>query len=341
MNEYLISLIVPVYNCKKYLNKCIDSLINQTYSNIEIMLVDDGSTDGSSDICDKYSELDERIKVIHKKNGGLVSAWKCGVEESKGQYLCFVDGDDWVDINMLEELSLKLTGSDGEIIASDYIIERQIGDGQYNSETVYQTLTPGDYNRGELEEKVIPILLGNENRPVFFSRCMKLISRELILSNIKYCDESIKMAEDVVIMLSALIDCKRLYVMNHKAYYHYLLVTDSMVHKYDSGLYNNLCRLNKVCVSLLKDKGREDLVPGWNKEMVLLLFLCIKNEIRGNVDHYIENIKDILEKEKTLLSNNPVEVKSLNNKLIYWVMKKPNILNLKLLKLCFSVADKK
>ena len=91
-----ISIIVPVFNVENYLNKCIDSIINQTFKNIELILVDDGSQDRSSSICDEYKEKDERIKVIHKQNGGLSSARNAGIIIAKGKYLCFIDSDDWV-----------------------------------------------------------------------------------------------------------------------------------------------------------------------------------------------------------------------------------------------------
>ena len=91
MKDYKISIIVTVYNTEKYLKKCVDSLKNQTYQNLEILLVDDGSKDGSGKLCDAFAQEDKRIKVIHKENGGLVSAGKKGVEESTGDYLCFVD----------------------------------------------------------------------------------------------------------------------------------------------------------------------------------------------------------------------------------------------------------
>ena len=93
----VVDIIVPVYNVSKYLNKCIESLLAQTYKYIKIILVDDGSTDGSEKICDNYARIDDRINVIHKENGGLVSAWTMGIKNSKSEWVVFVDGDDWVE----------------------------------------------------------------------------------------------------------------------------------------------------------------------------------------------------------------------------------------------------
>ncbi len=99
MNEK-ISVIIPVYNVAPYLKQCIDSVINQTYTNLEIIVIDDGSTDGSGDICDEYAKNDQRIKVIHKTNGGLSTARNTGMDIATGTYLAFVDSDDWLDLNM-------------------------------------------------------------------------------------------------------------------------------------------------------------------------------------------------------------------------------------------------
>lgn len=100
----LISIIVPVYNVESYLERCVDSIIHQTYKNLEIILVDDGSTDRCGEICDEYSKIDERVKVIHKKNGGLSSARNSGLEAARGKYIGFVDSDDYIAEDMYEAL---------------------------------------------------------------------------------------------------------------------------------------------------------------------------------------------------------------------------------------------
>lgn len=100
----LISVIVPVYNIERYIGKCVESLIHQTYKKLEILLIDDGSTDGSGNICDKYMEKDKRIKVIHKPNGGLSDARNRGLDSIQGDGVMFIDGDDYLDINMIQEM---------------------------------------------------------------------------------------------------------------------------------------------------------------------------------------------------------------------------------------------
>lgn len=108
MYQKLVSVIIPVYNVEQYLNKCIKSIMNQTYQNWELILVDDGSMDNSSVICDDWAEKDKRIQVIHKSNGGLSDARNTGFNVSKGEYISFIDSDDWVEPDFIETLALHL-----------------------------------------------------------------------------------------------------------------------------------------------------------------------------------------------------------------------------------------
>lgn len=334
MESYKISVIVPVYNTKKYLQRCADSLTNQSYGNIEIILVDDGSTDGSGDLCDELGRKDFRIKIIHKKNGGLISAWKAGVESSTGKYLCFVDSDDWVDTDMVSGMAAFLTGSEREIISSDYVIERDHGSGQY----VWQELQPGIYE-GEEWRKVLPNLLGEEKRYVCMSRCMKLISRRLIEENCKYSDPVVRLGEDTTIMLPALIDCQRLVVMDHKAYYHYLYVKESMIHKYDKGLFENIQLLRKIIDRIVEDKFpgslQEEMKKRAEKEYVLLLLLVLKNEARSNPAGYRRNILGICRSEavQRTVKSVKVRVTEKSNQLLYLALRYPNHVTVSLLRM--------
>ena len=119
----MISIIVPVYNVEDYIEDCVNSIVNQTYNNIEILLVDDGSTDSSGKICDCLADRDPRIKVLHKQNGGLMSAWKQGVLNSTGEYIGFVDSDDEVDLDMYERLLKTAEADSADIVACGLIRE--------------------------------------------------------------------------------------------------------------------------------------------------------------------------------------------------------------------------
>ena len=336
---WLISVIVPVYNAIRYLDKCVGSLTNQSYRNIEIILVDDGSTDGSGEACDKFAADDSRIKVIHKENGGLVSAWKAGVQASSGEYLNFIDSDDWVDINMFDEIAELLTGCDKEIIASDYIIEKDTGEQTY----VYQEIEPGEYDREAIENKVIPNLLGHEHRYITISRCMKLISRKLILDNIQFVNEKTVMGEDATIMYPALIDAERIVIMDHKAYYHYWYELQSMAHKYDKNMLDKVQLLRDTLDKMLRAKFTGDELTNrlgqLDQEYIFLLMLVVKIEARGNAKGYHKAIVAICKEPETkkLIEETKVKVSDKANKLLYLTMKCPCRLTTGLLRLAMKV----
>lgn len=116
MGKDLISVIIPVYKVEKYLDRCVESVVNQTYKNLEIILVDDGSPDNCPQMCDEWAKKDKRIKVIHKENGGVSSARNLGLEQATGNYIAFVDSDDWLDLTMYEELVKSATETNADMV---------------------------------------------------------------------------------------------------------------------------------------------------------------------------------------------------------------------------------
>jgi len=138
----LISIVVPVYNVEKYLGTCLDSILNQTYKNIEVVLIDDGSTDSSGEICDLYEKEDRRIRVIHKKNGGLSDARNRGVESVKGEYITFVDSDDIISYDMIKALFNLLNDTGADIAVCDPVHVFNQGKPKYvfsKSRTILET----------------------------------------------------------------------------------------------------------------------------------------------------------------------------------------------------------
>jgi len=332
-------VIVPVYNAAEYLNKCVNSIVDQSFRDLEIILVDDGATDESPSICEEYALKDERIRVIHKANGGLMSAWMEGVRLSAGEYLCFVDSDDWIDDCMIGELMRAASGIKGEVVCCNFMIEKP-----GKSEAKRHSLAPGVYEGAELIS-VKQELLGNEVRQISFSRCMKLISRELIEQNMHFCDQKIGMAEDLNIMLPALLDAKRLVIMERAYYYHYFYNQSSMVHRYDVGLYDNVKRLYQIMASVIAEKfsddviKREDMLRRADREYIFLLMLVLKNEARGNKTGYCKNIKAVCRDTsvKNLIRNTSVKVTGKADRLLYGVMKHPNSFMIHLLRLSMII----
>lgn len=119
----MISIITPVYNTKQFLPRCLDSILAQTYRDWELLLVDDGSTDGSNMICDQYAAFDSRIRVFHKRNAGVASARQLGIEQARGEYSIHIDSDDWVESNMLEEMVMEQQETDADILIADFYRE--------------------------------------------------------------------------------------------------------------------------------------------------------------------------------------------------------------------------
>ena len=194
MNNELISIIVPIYNKEDYLRQCLDSIINQSYTNFEVLLVNDGSTDSSGIICQEYSERDSRFRYIEKKNGGVSSARNLGLERSEGAYITFIDSDDWVEFNYLEVLYNALRENNTDVAISSY--KSYYLDGNFYlrvySSQEEEFLRIGKRNRDVFLE-VFP-KLGKLNHD-FHCIASKLFKRELLESQ-KF-DESINYGEDL------------------------------------------------------------------------------------------------------------------------------------------------
>lgn len=332
-----ISIIIPVYNTEKYLTQCIESVLAQTYTHYEILLIDDESPDQAGKLCDSYSEKYEHIKTVHKKNGGLISAWTEGVKHSRGEYLCFLDSDDWIDSGMLSDMAAKIDMHyNRQIISGNYVIERENG-----AEKKSSAGKPGEYTGCRLEQEIKEKVLGEEDRTIILSRCMKLISRSLITENIKFCNEKIRMGEDVNIMLPAILDADRIYLMEEGYYYHYRFVNSSMAHGYDRALVENLELLYQVMKEILIEKGipKTDMAE---REFLLLLFLEIKNELRGNRRNAYVQLRRLFlsEKIRCIVEENPLQINGLLNKLLYLVERKPNRITIGMLQMLFDLQKK-
>lgn len=339
MTETGISVIVPVYRSQEYLERCVNSLLAQTCSDLEIILVDDGSDDGCPEMCDSYAQRDARVRVIHKENGGLVSAWQAGVREAAGRFLCFVDSDDWVEPEMLENMAACLsdTGQEKkEIICCNFWIERPDRRSEH-----YHGLKPGVYEGERLEHEVKEALLGYENRMISMSRCMKLFSRRLIEDNMKYCDPEITMGEDVNITLPALLDCDRVVIMEGALYYHYFYHMKSMVHSYDARMYQGIRTLYRVICDIFERKGRRSGQEQAEREYHYLLFLVLKNEIRGGQKDYVENIRRICKENRGLLQKHRVTVRDKANLLMDMILRYPNRVLITGIKWVFLLYDKR
>ncbi len=216
-----VSIIVPVYNMEKYLRRCLDSIIQQTLKDLEIICIDDGSTDKSSLICDQYKEKDMRITVIHKPNAGLVSARKGGIRIATGACIGYVDADDWVEPDLYETMRNDLIRYRVDMVETEHFL-----DAGTKSERVKSRLP---YGRHDAKD-IIPVMLCDQEfnectlRPYLWS---KLFKKNLLEKHQLCVDETICCGEDIAVTYPYILDAESIYVSDY-AGYHYVQRQDSM-----------------------------------------------------------------------------------------------------------------
>lgn len=239
-----VSIIVPVYNAEKYISKCIESIIKQTMKNIEIICIDDGSTDSSGKILDSFADKDSRVRVIHKKNEGLVAARKTGISHANGKYVSFADADDYMDEDMYDQLYSIAEKHRVDLVSSGYIYEGN-----------YRTLHTDGFQEGLYVGKEMDYILENsifnvksEDVGVRGGLWCKLFKKEKLQTALVNVSDKLTFSEDKVIVLNYLMECKSVYI-THRAYYHYIIHSCSMVNSANS---NYLVYVNEVYKAFIK-----------------------------------------------------------------------------------------
>jgi len=228
-----ISVIIPIYNSEKYLAKCIESILSQTFKNFELILINDGSKDNSLDICNKYKNRDKRISIINSVNKGVSNARNLGIEKSKGEWIIFCDSDDWVENTWLESY-VKYFNSGVDIIFQGYILENESG----------EIISIIKHNTNNLNSTISKIIYLEQSDMIGYS-WIKIFKRELIISyNIRF-DVSISHSEDLIFTLDYLSKSTCNIAIAPMTNYHYVRHSGSLISK--SYSYNNIAkRLNKV-----------------------------------------------------------------------------------------------
>ena len=287
----LVSVIVPIYNVEKYLNRCVDSILVQTYKNLEIILVDDGSTDNSGEICDEYSSKYNNITVIHKENQGLTLARKRGIDAAKGEYIAFVDSDDWIEADMIENLINGIKKSNAEIAAIGYF-----EDYNKNSVPIGQKAENGFYDISTA------ILLLHRKTAVFPFMWNKLYKKSL-LCNVDFSCGNIT-GEDYYANSQILPKANGIYIVSCCGY-HYVQHNNSM----SKSIFNDS---RKKSFEMYK-RLREEMIskyPNNRKEIINYILIeylailvsmgrtdnsdaniaeCIQTDIRHNLKGFIIN----------------------------------------------------
>ena len=267
------SVIVPVYNVEKYLDRCINSIISQKYNDFELILVDDGSPDNCPEICDKWAKKDSRIKVIHKENGGLSSARNAGLDIAKGDYILFVDSDDYVESNYFDE------------------IEKHAEKNSLTVFTVIQKKPDGDKKR-EIKNLDNSFSIFDKSKYLISSRTInssyaKIFDRDLIEKNNMRFGEKFVPAEDFAFSVKYLFSCEKVLVFNTAIYINDQQNLDSL----SRGRKKNLINIypvvfnavyNDIINSKFSKKEKDELLLIWDKLHVDSFGTCVMEEIKYN-----------------------------------------------------------
>lgn len=220
-----LSVIVPIYNVATYLRECLDSILSQSFTDYELILVDDGSTDDSGAICDEYASNEKRVSVIHKDNEGIVRARKTGLLMASGDYVICVDGDDWIEAGAFEYLAGLM---DYENV--DIVLAARYKDTGASSRKIEQAFSEGRYDRSRIEKEILPHMIVNDAffrwgiSPNMWDRIFK---RKMLLKCQMDVDDLLTMGEDAACTYPYILDCDSLYI-THEAFYHYRQTTTSM-----------------------------------------------------------------------------------------------------------------
>lgn len=283
INKPKISIIVAIYNAEKYLHQCLDSIAQQTFPFWECILVDDGSTDSSSQICDNYAIQDSRFKVIHKKNEGVAIARKVGIENATGEYSIHTDSDDWIEPIMLESLYKTTQITDADIIITDYFVNKS----NFNQKVSKQepsSLTPKQ------------ILLDLLNNRLFGSLWNKLIRTNLYWKlNIRFFSD-INHSEDLLTCIQLLQNSNLKISYLPKAFYHYRVNDSSITHHFTRDTYNMRIKFRDKLEELLNLPNSKEIIEEISFQIFTEAFIyniLTKEEIRNNIKLYKKQIRKI------------------------------------------------
>ena len=222
------SVIVPVYNVREYLPYCIESIVHQKYKDFELILVDDGSTDDCLHICRQYEEQDHRIKVIHKENGGLVSARIAGAREANGDYTICIDGDDWIGEDYLATFAEIIHLHSPDLICAGYY--RAYEDGTEKKEEL--PYEKGFYSKDRIKEQIYPSLIYSQTGEYFPpSICIKAFRTEMYRKHQCAVTEKIAIGEDFACTIPYIVECSSMFILSEAEQYYYRQNQSSMTKK--------------------------------------------------------------------------------------------------------------
>lgn len=299
------SIIIPVYNVEKYLERCLQSILTDSCKDIEIILVDDGSTDASGELCDRFAEQYSCIKVIHKPNGGLSSARNAGLDVASGEWISFVDSDDWVDQDTYSRMKDILTAPENRLIDIVKLGYKKILKDRVVS---FKTcLTPGLYEGEKIREEILATALGSRlisnstNNTVILSSCAHLYRNDFLSeTGIRFISERDIGSEDFLFIYSLYMRASRILVTD-LIWYNYDTRDGSLTCRYREKLYEQYKKLGKAVYLQMKETGLYSAHRlDFEGLYISLMYMCIINECNYSANRLknVQRVKTILRNKK-------------------------------------------
>ncbi len=280
-DKTMFSIIVPIYNTEKYLKRCLDSILNQTCPEFELILVDDGSTDDSPAICNSYAQRDSRITVIHKENKGLVSARNTGLRMAKGDYICYVDSDDYIDLTLLEVMQKYIISAN----APDILIFNAIRQYPDRQLPIPCRIETGFYDKERLEREIYPYMIIDKTLPYLGERLYPVAWNKVYKSALlkaHYCrDERITLAEDNAFVYECVYCAESAYFCRESLYYYNRCEEDSMSLRYNEDF---LEQLSLVCQYMKQHLGCRSAILA--EQLNGFTANTLMNAVLSEMEHY-------------------------------------------------------
>lgn len=282
------SVIVTVYKVEPYLKACVDSILAQTFQDFELILVDDGSPDGAPALCDAYAARDSRVRVIHQPNAGVVRARQAGLRAAEGQYILFVDGDDWISPQYLTRGRELLEETQAELILFAFSDEYE-----NNSRVIYNPAPEGMYDRAALEKQIFPeLLMDRQMRHISHSCCGKIFFRPLAEKGIFSVDASITLGEDMLSVLPVCLEAQNLYISREVMYF-YRMREQSACHSFRMEHYRQVELVMKALERLKEQASRvpEDFDEQVKRYGAFMCFALMMQTVEKGCGQYWRKIK--------------------------------------------------
>lgn len=285
-----VSVIVPVYNIEKYLVECLDSLANQSLNNIQVILVDDGSTDNSGEICKEYVETHEGFEYYYKENGGTASARNVGLEHATGEFIGFVDSDDWIEPDMFETMYLKAKEDNADIL---YCVMQGLGD--------YEQIKSGTYDAEDIYREIYPRLLPYISttgtfRTLDWGNCSRLYRNKIIQDNeIRFFSKS-RRCEDFAFTVECTLHSKTYSIINKGELYHYRPNEKSKTRSYSKNMWQSIRALMMYVRQITSGFNTYDFADAVDYCIFYFSAGVIRNEMRlKNKKDRVMQIKEVIE----------------------------------------------